>query len=94
MLVGRTAVTPDVCPQPTTGATVRLVCVPSLPLSQGQDSVEWCGPSGLLAQCQACGAASVGSGILARVDPQGAQGREGQAQLALLSVVPAGGALQ
>ena len=43
--------------------------------------------SGLLAQCQACGAASIGSGVLARVDLQGAQGREGQALLALPSVV-------
>ena len=43
--------------------------------------------SGLLAHCQACGAASMGSGVLAGADPQGAQGREGQAQLALPSVV-------
>ena len=49
--------------------------------------------SGLLAPCQACGAASMGSGILARVDPQGAQGWEGQAQLALPRWFPAGGAL-
>ena len=43
--------------------------------------------SGLLAHCQARGAASMGSGVLAGVDPQGAQGREGQAQLALSKVV-------
>ena len=43
--------------------------------------------SGLLAHCQACGAASMGSGVLAGVDLQGAQGREGQAKLALPSVV-------
>ena len=55
-------------------------CVPYLPLSQGQDSL-WSGvaPVWALAHCQACGAASMGSGILARVDPQGAQGQEGQA---------------
>ena len=39
--------------------------------------------SGLLAHCQACGAASTGSVVLAGVDPQGAQGRKGQPQLAL-----------
>ena len=44
--------------------------------------------SGLLAHCQACGATSMGSGIFVGVDMQGAQGREGQAQLALLQVVP------
>ena len=43
--------------------------------------------SGLLAHCQDCGAASMGSGVLAGVDPQGAQGREEQAQLALPLVV-------
>ena len=42
--------------------------------------------SGLLAHCQACGAASMGSGILAGVDLQVAQGQEEQAQLALPSV--------
>ena len=47
---------------------------------------------GLFAHCQACGAASVGSGVLAGVDPQGARGREGPAQLALPAVV-LGGAL-
>ena len=41
MLVGRASVRPGICPQPTTGATVRL-CVPCLPLSQGQDSL-WSG---------------------------------------------------
>ena len=46
--------------------------------------------SGLLAHCQACGAASVGSGVLDGVDPQGAQGRKGQARLALPLVVPCG----
>ena len=35
--------------------------------------------SGLLADCQACGAALMGSGVLAGVDLQGAQGHEGQA---------------
>ena len=44
--------------------------------------------SGLLAHCQVCGAALMGSGVLAGVDPQGAQGREGLAQLTLPSVVP------
>ena len=63
-------------------------CVPYLPLSQGQDSL-WSGvaPSGLLAHCQPCGGASMGSGVLAGVDWQDAQGREGQTQLTLPSVV-------
>ena len=45
---------------------------------------------GLLAHCEACGAASMGSGVLAEVDPQGAQGQEGQAWLTLPLVVPCG----
>ena len=44
--------------------------------------------SGLLAHCQGCGAALMGSVVLAGVYLQGAQGQEGQAKLALLSVVP------
>ena len=43
--------------------------------------------SGLLEHFQACGAASMGSGVLAGVDLQGAQGREGQTQFALPLVV-------
>ena len=43
--------------------------------------------SGLLAHCQACGAAFMGSGILAGVDWQGAQGWEGQAQLTFPSEI-------
>ena len=46
--------------------------------------------SRLLACFQACGFAWMGSGILAGVDLQGAQGREGQAQLSLPWVVPCG----
>ena len=38
----------------------------------------WRGPSGLLAHCQARGAALMGSGVLAGVNLQGAQGQEGQ----------------
>ena len=41
--------------------------------------------SGLLAHCQACG--NLGSGVLVQVDPQGAQGQEGQTQLTLHLVV-------
>ena len=78
---------PDICPQPTAGPQFDW-CVPYLPLSQGQDSL-WSGVplSGLLAHCQACGAASMGSGVLGGVDLQGVQGREGQTQLTLPSVV-------
>ena len=49
--------------------------------------------SGLLAHSQACGAALMGYVILAGVDPQGAQGQEGQAQLACLQWSTLGGAL-
>ena len=44
MLVGEAAVRPDVCPQPTAGATVRLVCTLSSPLPGAGLTVEWCGP--------------------------------------------------
>ena len=45
MLVGRPQSDPmDVCPQPTSGATVRLVCTLSSPLPGAGLAVEWCGP--------------------------------------------------
>ena len=93
MLVGGAIVRPDVCPQPTAGATVRLVCTLSSPLPGAGLTVEWCGP------CLGCLHTArlvvllrwdLANGVLARVDLQGAQGREGQAQLALLLVVPCG----
>ena len=40
----RAAVRPDVCPQPTAGATVRLVCAFSSPLLGAGFTVGWCGP--------------------------------------------------
>ena len=81
MLVGGAAVRPDVCPQATAGATVRLVCNLSSPLPGAGLTVDWCGPwlgymdtvrlvvllQWVLAQV-----------VLAGVDPQGAQGWEGQ----------------
>ena len=86
--MGGAAVRPDVCPQPTTGGhsqTGVYLIFPS-PTVRNHCGVVW--PlSGLLAHCQACGTASLGSGILAEVNPQGAQGREGQAELTLPSVV-------
>ena len=48
MLVGGAAVRPDVCPQPSTGATDW--CVPYLPLSQGQVSL-WSGVAPVWAIC-------------------------------------------
>ena len=95
MLVNRAAVRPDVCPQATAGSTVRLVCTLSSPLpGVGHNSgVVW--PlSGLLAHCQSCGTASVGSGILAGVDLQGAQGQEGRLSSLCLWWSASGGALQ
>ena len=47
MLVGGAAVRPDVCPQPTAGATVRLVCTFSSPLLGVDFSVGWGGVTGL-----------------------------------------------
>ena len=44
MLVGRAAVRPNVCPQPTAGATVRLVCTLSSPLPGAGLTMGWCGP--------------------------------------------------
>ena len=43
MLVGGVTVTPDVCPQLTPGATVRLVCTLSSPLPGAGLTVEWFG---------------------------------------------------
>ena len=63
-------------------------CVPYLSLSQDRTHCGVVWPlSGLLAHCQAYGVAWMGSGVLPGVDLQGAQGPEGQAQLALLMVV-------
>ena len=45
VLVGGATVRPDVCPQPTAGATVRLVCTLSSPLPGPGLTVEWCGAS-------------------------------------------------
>ena len=79
MLVGGAAVRPDVCPQPTAGATVRLVYT-YLPLSKGQDSL-WSGVVPVWAACTLPGlwCDSMGSDVLAGVDSQGAQGQEGWA---------------
>ena len=45
MLVSRATVGPDVCPQPTVGATVRLVYTLSSSLPGVGLTVEWCGPA-------------------------------------------------
>ena len=88
MLVGEATVRPDVCPpvhhwgHSQTGVYLIFFS----PRGRTHCGVLW--PlSGLLAHCQAYGNVSVGSGVLAGVDPQGAQGWEGQTQLALLLVV-------
>ena len=82
MLVGGAAVRPDVCPQPTAGATVRLVCTLSSPLPGAGLTVEWCGPClGYLhtARLVVLLRWDLAKGVLARVDLEGAQGQEGQA---------------
>ena len=76
------AVGPDVCPQSTVGAAVRLVCALSSPLPGAGLTVEWCGPClGYLhtASLVVLPRRDLAKGVLARVDLQGAQGREGQA---------------
>ena len=75
--MGGAAVRPDVCPQPTTGATVRLVCTFSSPLLGDSP---W-GGMVCLGYCTLPGLWCWGSGILAGVDRQVAQGRERVAQL-------------
>ena len=80
MLVGGAAVRPDVCPQPTTGATVRLVCTFSAPLPGAGLTVEWCGLSLgclLTARLVVLLQWDPAKGILEGVDLQGAQQREG-----------------
>ena len=79
MLVDGAAVRPDVFPQPTAGATVRLVCDFSSPLL-GVGFTLGCVAS--LGYLHTARLVVLGSGVLAGVDRQGAQGREGQAQLA------------
>ena len=78
-MVGGAAVIPDVCPQPTAGATVRLGCAFYSPLLGGRIHCGVVWP--IWATCTLPGLWCWGSGVLAGVDQQGAQGREGQAQL-------------
>ena len=81
-MVGGAAVRPDVCPQPTAGATARLVCSLSSPLPGAGLTVEWCGPClGSLdpARLVVLLGWDLAKGVLEGVDLQGAQGQEGQA---------------
>ena len=81
VLVGKAAVRPDVCPQPTTGTTVRLVCTLSCPLPGAGLTVKWCGPCLgylLTARLVVLLQWHLAKGILARLDLQGAQGRRGR----------------
>ena len=78
--MGGAAVRPDVCPQPTAGATVRLVRAFSSPLLGAGFTVGVTWP--VWATCTLPGLWCWGSGVLAGVDRHGAQGWEGQAQLA------------
>ena len=81
---GQAAVRPAVCPQPTAGATVRLVCAFSAPFLGGiHFGVAWT----VWATCTLPDLWCWGSGVLAGVDRQGAQGRECQAQLAFPSEI-------
>ena len=82
MLVGGAAVRPDVGPQSSAGAKVRLVCTLSSPLPGVGLTIQWCG------LCLGCLYTArlvvllrwdLAKGVLTRVDPQGAQGWEGQA---------------
>ena len=93
MLVGGAAVRPNVCPQPTTEAPVRL-CVPYPPLSQGQGlTVEWCDIClGYLhnARLVVLLRWDLAKGVLARADLRGAGGAGGAGLATLLLVVPCG----
>ena len=65
MLVGRAAVRPDVAPRPQLGPQQTVVYLIFLsPRGKTQYGMVWL-LSGLLAHCQACGAALMGSGVLA-----------------------------
>ena len=91
--MGGAAVRPDVCPQPTAGATVRLVCAFSSPLL-GAGGIH-CGVAWpVWATCTLPGLLCWGSGVLAGADRPGAQGWEEQAQLTFPSEIRFGGALR
>ena len=84
MLVGPAAVRPDICPQPTIGATVRLVCTLSSPFPGAVLTVEWCGPCvGYLhtARLVVLLQWDLAKGVLTGMDPQGAQGGWGRLSL-------------
>ena len=75
VLVGGATVRPNICPQPTTGATARLVYTLSSPLPGAGLTVEWCGPYlGYLhtARLVVLLQWDLAKGVLARVDLQGA----------------------
>ena len=79
---GRGQIRPDVCAQPTAGATVRLVCTLSSPLPGAGLTVQWCGPClGYLhtARLVVLLRWELAKGVLEEVDLEGAQGLEGQA---------------
>ena len=87
----RAALIPNVCPLPTAWATVRLVCTLSSSVPGVGLTVEWYGP------CLGCLHTArlvvllqwdLAKGVLDGVDPQGAQGWQGQAWLALQLVIP------
>ena len=93
-MVGRAAFRLMSVPSPPLGP-VTLVCTLSSLLPVAGLTVEWCDPClGYLAHLQACGAALIGSGVLARVDLQVAQWREGRLSSLCCQWSFAGGALQ
>ena len=82
MLVGRAAVRLDVCPQPTTGAAVRLVCTVSSPLPGAGLTMEWCAPCGGYLHTASLVVLllwDLAKGVLAGVDLHSAQVWAGQA---------------
>ena len=92
--MGGAAVTPDVCLQPTAGATVRLIVYLIVPSPRGRTHCRVLWPlSGLLAHCQACGAASMGSGVLAGWIRKVHRGGRGRLSSLCLRWSPVGGAL-
>ena len=78
--MGGATVRPEVCPQPTAWAMVRLLCSLSSPVPGVILTVQWCG----LCMAYLHSARLVvlvpwdlAKGVLAGVDQQDAQGREG-----------------
>ena len=92
--MGGAAVRPDVCPNPLLGHSQTCVYL-TFPSPRGRTHCGMVWPlSGLLAHCQACGAASMGSGVLAGWIRKVHRGGRDRLSLLCSQWSPVGGALQ